>query len=298
MKVFLYDFRWTNEQDCELQGSVDGRFGRKALSIGEDISLEVCSTPRCAGFTENGVWKPCPKHSMGKAKCEYCRAIEGNFIFTAFDGFNQAQLQPGDLEKISGEHVVYLALFDTDVIKIGVSNLVRKSLRQIEQGSHQTLYIAQTPDGVVARQIETLIRRSGLADKVMGRQKKSLLLPEISEEEGEKTLRSLFADHISALGSAPHLKKFLLETPEFRNWVDLYGTGRLGDIARPLHPIGLGENEWVSGKIMAIKGSFVIIDTQEELVSLNLKSLAGRDCDLLPKSPGLQLNTALQNSLF
>jgi hypothetical protein len=298
MKALLYDFRWTDEHSCELQGIVDGRFGRKPLVIEENISIEVCSTSRCAGFTENGKWKVCPKHSEGKAKCEYCRAIEGNFVYTAFDGFNQAQLQPGGLEKISGEHVVYLALFDTDVIKIGVSNLGRKSLRQIEQGSHQTLYIAQTPDGVVARQIETLFRRSGLADKVMGRQKKSLLLPDVSAEEGENILHALFSNHISALDSAIHLKKFLLENPEFKNWPEVYKTENIFSLGKPLHPISLKQGEWVSGKILAIKGSFIIIDTEEELVSLNLKSLSGRECDLSVKQGGLQLNKALQNSLF
>ncbi len=298
MKALLYDFRWTDEHSCELQGIVDGRFGRKPVVIGENISVEVCSSLRCAGFIENGTWKACPKHSEGKAKCEYCRAIEGNFVYTAFDGFNQAQLQVGDLEKISGEHVVYLALFDTDVIKIGVSNLARKSLRQIEQGSHQTLYIAQTPDGVVARQIETLLRRSGLADKVMGRQKKSLLLPEISAEDGKKILYSLFQNHVFALDSAAHLKKFILENPEFRNWTDVYKTENILSEGKPLHPIVLKEGESVSGKIKAIKGSFIIVDTEEELVSFNLKSLSGRECDLSVKPNGLQLNIALQNSLF
>lgn len=298
MKILLYDFRWTDKHGCELQGSVDGRFGRKALNIGDEFAIEIISDARCAGLIENRVWKACPKHSEGKAKCEYCRAIEGNFVYTAFDGFDQAQLQPGDLEKISGEHVVYFALFDAGVIKVGVSNATRKTLRQIEQGSHQTLYIAKTPDGVVARQIETLFRRSGLADKIMGRQKKALLLPEISSEEGEKTLRILFDEHISALDPAPHLKNFLLNPPEFKKWEDVYNTVKISSIAKSLHPIGLTQGEWVSGKIIAIKGSFVILETEEELVSINMKSFLGRECDISPRQAGLHLHSAFQNSLF
>jgi len=298
MKILLYDFRWTDEHGCELQGSIDGRFGRKTLNIGDEFSLEISSDAHCAGLIENRVWKACPKQSEGKAKCEYCRAIEGNFVYTAFDGFDQAQLQPGDLEKISGEHVVYFALFDAGVIKVGVSNASRKTLRQIEQGSHQTLYIAQTPDGIVARQIETLLRRSGLADKIMGRQKKSLLLPEISLEEGEKTLRSLFDEHKEALDQTPHLKNFLLDPPEFKSWESVYNTLEIGGIAKPLHPIDLKKEEWVSGKIIAIKGAFVVIETEEELVSINMKSFLGRDCDISPRQAGLHLHAAFQNSLF
>lgn len=298
MKILFYDFRWVNEQGCEIQGSADGRFGRKSISVGDEISIEICSEIRCAGCVEKGVWKPCPKHSFGKAKCEYCRAIEGNFIFTAFDGFDQSQLQPGDLDKISGEHVVYFALFESGVLKVGVSKHERKVMRQIEQGSHQTLFWAKAPDGIVARQIETLARRAGVADKIMGRQKKGLLQPEISLTAGEKELREVLAKSLEGLSQAAHLKKFILENPEFVSWESVYHTDKIPAIGKPLHAISLDEGEAVSGKIIAIKGSFLILETDHELVSLNMKSLAGKDCDLSPKPKGLLLHTALQNSLF
>jgi predicted DNA-binding antitoxin AbrB/MazE fold protein len=298
MKVLLYDFRWINEHGCEIQGSVGGRFGRKKISIGDEMSLEACSAIRCAGCIENGVWKPCPKHSEGKAKCEYCRAIEGNFIFTAFDGFDQSQLQPGDLDKISGEHVVYFALFESGVLKVGVSKKERKVLRQIEQGSHQTLFWAEAPDGLVARQIETLARRAGIADKIQSRQKKTSLQPEISEEVARKELREALAKSLEGLNESAHLKKFISLNPEFVSWDSVYHTDVLPRIGKPLQPISLSEAESVSGVIRAIKGAFVIIETDHELVSLNMKSLSGRECDLSPKPMGLTLHTALQNSLF
>lgn len=298
MNVLIYDFRWKNEQGCELQGSVDGRFGRKPVKVEDNISIAVNSAPHCAGCMENDAWKACPKNSTGKGKCEYCRAIEGNFIFTAFDGFDQSQLQPGDLEKIAGEHVVYFALFEAGVLKVGVSKLERKVMRQIEQGSHQTLYWAQVPDGVTARQIETLARRTGLADKIQGRKKKALLQPEISQTEGEKELREALEQSLEGLKVAEHLKKFVLKEPELVSWEKTYHTDVIPQIGKPLHPITLGEGESVSGKIVAIKGSFIVIETEDELVSLDAKKLVGRDCDFTPQPNGLHLNTALQNSLF
>ncbi len=298
MNILLYDFRWTSPEGCEIQGSVDNKFGRKPIVVGETLSLEVVSGPRCAGSIENGNWKPCPKNSTGKGKCEYCRAIEGNFVYTAFDGFDQAQLNAGDLEKISGEHVVYLALFEADTIKIGVSHAARKVLRQVEQGSHQTLYIAKTTDGVSARQIETLLRKSGLADKVTGRRKRELLLPNISPEAGKILLESEFQNHSAGLDSLPHLKEFLLSPPEFQDWSHVYHTNEVINANKPLHPISLDTHEWVSGKIVAIKGPFIILDTGDEFVSIDAKSLNGRECNFDPKPSGLQLKTAFQNALF
>lgn len=298
MKVLLYDFRWIDEYQCEFQGSIDGRFGRKPVRIGDEISLEVCTDVKCAGSIENGIWKPCPKSSIGKAKCDYCRAIEGNFVYTAFDGFDQSQLQSGDLDKISGEHVVYFALFETGILKVGVSKKERKIMRQIEQGSHQTLFWAEASDGLVARQIETLARRTGIPDKILARQKKFLIQPEISPQEGERELREAFAKSIEGLDENAHLRKFILSDPELFSWEKLYHTDVIPAIGKPLHPLSLEMGEWVSGTIIAIKGSFLVIETESELVSLNAKNLTGRECDLSSKSSGLHLNAAFQNSLF
>ena len=177
MKVLLYDFRWIDENSCEFQAGVNEKFGRKNIWIGDEISIEVCSDVRCAGSVENGQYRSCPKASIGRPKCEYCRVREGNFVVTAFDGFNHEHITDGDLARISGPHVVYLALFGHDLVKIGVARIERKILRQIEQGAHFTLFIAKTPDGIAARQIETLFRSDGIADKSKADQKKDCLCP-------------------------------------------------------------------------------------------------------------------------
>ncbi|MCF7812090.1 DUF2797 domain-containing protein [Candidatus Gracilibacteria bacterium] len=172
MKVHLYDFRWQDESTTEFQASADGKFGRKKLHLEDDVSLSVQSSVFCAGSRTDDTWSPCPQKATGKAKCDMCKARERNFVFTAFDGFDRSNVTDLDLEQISGSHVVYLALFDESKIKIGVARLSRKILRQLEQGSHATLFIAETPDGIAARQIETLMRKDGIADKIMASQKK------------------------------------------------------------------------------------------------------------------------------
>ncbi len=301
MKVHLYDYRWRDEHTCAFEGAgVDGvyfqKFGRKPIRLGEDISLEICSDVRCAGVIENDIWKPCPKHSVGKPQCEYCRAIAGNFVFTAFDGFDQSNLNAGDLEKISGEHVVYMALFSKNLVKIGVSKMERKTMRQIEQGSWATLYIAQTPDGVAARQIESLIRQSGLQDKIKASQKSDVLVPEISTVEAEDFLRDLCKNHVSALNDHEHLKSFLLSEPEFIGWEEVYGFKGLEKA--PVTITLAEEGDWISGKIVAWKGSFLVIDTGEGVHAINAKSLRGREIEFDLKPYGLETQAALQNTLF
>jgi hypothetical protein len=301
MKVQVYDYRWQDENTCTFEGA--GRegiymqkFGKKPLRLGENISLEVCSDVRCAGVIENNIWKPCPKNSLGKPQCEYCRAIAGNFVFTAFDGFDQSSLNEGDLDKISGEHVVYIALFSKNLIKIGVSKKERKTMRQIEQGSWATLFIAQTPDGISARQIESLIRQAGMQDKIKASQKLGSLVPDITTKEAESFLREISKAHISAMDSHQHLKSFLFPTAEFIGWEDVYGFHSLkkAPVTISLSEIG----DWVSGKIVAWKGSFLVIDTGEGVHALNAKTLRGREIEFDPKPRGFETQAVLQNTLF
>lgn len=298
MSVHLYEFRWITESEMQFQGSRESRFGRKTIKVGDPISLKLSGEVWCAGSSREGEWRACQDRVKGKRKCESCRAREGSFVYTAFDGFNTAMLNAEDLQKISGEHWVYLALFNKNVVKIGVSKAERKTMRQIEQGTHFTQFIAKTPDGTQARQIETLIRQQGLADKVPASQKKEFICPEITEAEGRMVLSELLTRHKSALEAFPQLKNFLLSEPEFVSWSKTYGLSHIEENEKKFHTVQLNKDESISGTIIAAKGPFLVIETPEELVSICAKDLLGRDIDFTPTPPGLKLESALQNSLF
>jgi len=306
MKVLLYEYRWCDENpeintsiQTKFQASSGSRYGEKKISVGEPISIEICSEVRCAGSRRDNEWRPCPNNVMGRKKCESCRAREGQFVFTSFDGFNTENLTADDLARIDGSHFVYLALFEKSLVKVGVSKAERQELRQIEQGSHATLFIAQTPNGILARQIETTIRKSGLADKIQSGQKKNFLLPEISLSESEVVLREVLEKHILALDSFPDLKPHLLEAPLFQGWDAFYQIEGVRDRSdKSLINLKLALSESVSGTLVARKGSFVVIETPEEFISINAKDLVGKEIEFDHKSPGIVLNQAIQNSLF
>ena len=63
-------------------------------------------------------------------------------------------------------HVVYLAMFRPDILKIGVSKSLRFERRLIEQGADVGAVIASYPNGEIARKIEyTLQKNYGLKKK-------------------------------------------------------------------------------------------------------------------------------------
>jgi len=298
MQVLLYDFRWNSDSQVEFQASSGNRFGRKTLGLNDSLSVKVCGKTKCAGSMRDNVWQACPQNVVGRKKCETCRNREGNFIYTSFDGFNTDMFTPDDLARLEGDHLVYLALFDKGVTKVGVCKKERHTLRQVEQGSHHTLYIAQTPDGVLARQIETCFRQAGLADKIQASTKKNFILPEITAEEGETELRGLLTSHKDALKNHPELQKFLLPEPEFKDWTETFGLNRVNESAKALHTVKLETEESVSGQIVALKGPFVMLETEDEIVTICAKDLQGLTLDFTPTEKGLVLNSALQNALF
>jgi hypothetical protein len=300
MKVLLHDFRWRDNNSCEFSAIANDKLGKKIVKIGDKISLQkVNDTKKCVGSVYENQWKMCPQNAIGKQKCELCRSRERSFIFTVFDGFDRSNISDADLQKIANPHVVYLAFFDGELIKIGVSNSDRKTLRQLEQAAHFTLFVAETKDGIEARQIETILRRSGIADKIKITQKRNFLLPEISATEGEGILRKFWEKKRLVLTDFEKLKNQILTTPEFQEWQKFYGTDQVKNSSKSHHSIeNFQKNEYVSGKILAIKGPFLMIDVGEEIVSICTKELLGYEIDFSEKPIGINLNSAFQKSLF
>lgn len=298
MQVLLYDFRWNTPEQVEFQASSGDRFGRKKLGLGDSLSIAVSGTTKCSGSMRDGVWQACGQQVVGRKKCETCRNREGNFVVTSFDGFNTDMFTPEDLARLAGEHVVYLALFDAGVKKVGVSKKERKTLRQVEQGSQQTLFIAETPDGILARQLETCLRQTGLADKIQASTKKNFICPEITAAQGEAELRETLEAHKNGLDNHPELQKFLLPEPEFCDWAETFGLNQVSQHEKPLHLVKLAEGESISGTIIALKGPFIMLETPDEIVGLCAKDLQGLMIDFTPQPAGLNLNSALQNVLF
>jgi len=72
----------------------------------------------------------------------------------------------------------------------------------------------------------------------------------------------------------------------------------LNNIAQNPHFIELEKEEWLSGKILAIKGQFMILETPGEVISICMKNLFGRTVEFEEKPSGLKKNAAFQGTLF
>lgn len=270
------------------------------LHFGLNCSIEILENIACTGYEKNGEWHPCVAGGVtGVKKCEDCKTAEGMSAAQYCDGFNTEMFGADELESLNRPHYLYFALFDKNLIKVGVSSSGRGFLRQIEQGTHFAYIIAEGMWGVPARQMETMIRKTGMLDKIQSSQKTSLVFPEITEEEGRAVLEKTLAEKIPAiLAERPDFEQFLKKPPEFKSFSEFYKLQTAKSIQKPLTDTTLEAGESVSGTLVAAKGPFLVLETDAEKVLIDAKKLKGYAVDFSPKNIGLRKNDAFQSALF
>jgi hypothetical protein len=300
--MHIFDFRWEESSSRPyFEICAQNALKKKELSIGEKFSITlVDETQKCTGAKIKGEYRPCPDNFVGSKKCEKCKKAEDYFPCQFCNGFNCSRFREEKIENCDSDHMVYLALFDTDLVKVGVSRVSRGKARQFEQGSHFTRVFAKGMSGVMARRIETTLIKSGFPDKIPATRKKNILFPELSLEEGKSILEEKYnfaQDQIISL--MPEMKKFLVEN-EFWDMRSFYAefVDVLKEYALLVHIETLEEGESVSGDLVMVKGSFLVINTKTELVVILAKNLVGKDVSFDECEIGITKNGGFQGGLF
>jgi hypothetical protein len=296
----VYEYRWKDDQSPYFRVIQNGVLTERPVYFGRNISVEVGGNIQCAGYEKDGVWNNCATGGAhGVRKCEECKKREGMPVAQYCDGFNTDMFSGEELEKLSCPHYVYLAFFDSGLIKVGVSSSERGYLRQIEQGSHYTMIVAEGMWGVPARQFETILRKAGIIDKIQSSQKKDALLGTIDKKAAQKEMEELLAKYLPAvLAQRPDFEQYLKKPAEVFEWSEKYHLQEAKKSDKPIHSTDLGLGESVSGTLLSAKGSFLVLETDAERVILDAKKLKGYRVDFSAKALGLQKEQAFQGALF
>ena len=125
---------------------IQGRFAVKRL--GER---------RCIGWwdREKQTRNSCQSHiATQKAQCTECSRIEGFWQCMTCDGFACPPLNAAIHSYCRADHLLYLASFGSNDVKIGTTSAARGVARLVEQGPVAAVIIAKAP-GPIIRQMET-----------------------------------------------------------------------------------------------------------------------------------------------
>jgi len=294
-----FDFRWQDEKNLYFDMIIDGRRQKQTVAFGLPLSIKVMGGIGCTGFERDGEWHTCPTNTVGTRCCPDCKTHAGYPAVQYCDGYNLDMFTADELEALNKPHYLYLTIFADNLLKVGVSSSSRNYLRQIEQGSLASLIVAKEMWGVPARQMETTIRKSGVNDKIQSTQKQNSIFPEISMAQAKEQLEALASKALPLLSSTkPEWQKFVLPEPEFLHFDEYYHLAQAQALGRTPQIVNLSEQEGVSGRLVAVKGSFLLIDTDTELIAINAKKLRGYELSFAAQPTGLHTQGGWQGTLF
>lgn len=298
----IFDFRWKENLTPVFQTISGLQWTEIAVKQEKPFFLQVEETPlKCVGNYNNGEYSPCGTHEEGVKKCDVCKRADEYFPCQFCNGFNCQKFRDEKIENCDASHMVYLALFTSGLVKVGVSRMSRGKARQVEQGSHFTRIFAENLSGIAARRMEHALTQMGFPDKVPSSQKKDFLFPEISRTEGKNILEQKATDANEFLTShAPEYKKYIITDEKFWDLTTEYADDfkSIENSTNPFHFVTLQPGESLGGTLKMVKGPFIVVDTKDEIVAFSAKDLGGYcvcfdECD-----EGLHMHDALQSSLF
>lgn len=194
-------------------------------------------------------------------------------------------------------HHVYLAYFANDKLKVGTAASYRKYERLLEQGALYSIFLAQAPNGRIARQLESRIANLGIASRVNVSYKMNNFVIDREQEEIDKMLAREYESILQRIDD--NCKKYLIK-PEYNNFTNISDKVKqnLLEESRQLNLFGgmdepehkeyekVSRPEHISGDIQATVGSLMLIKNNNRYSVVNMKNLEGWMIDFRKKEIG------------
>lgn len=304
----VFDFRWDDKKEKPYFQYIEDNKSKskkilKNLFLNFDTPFFLTVTDekmKCMGSMQKQKYVSCSQNEIGKKKCEICKKSEDYFPCQFCNGFNCERFRNDKIENCDADHMVYLALFSDNIVKIGVSRLSRMKARQYEQGTHYTRILAQGISGVTARRIEHFVGKLGFPDKITASRKKDILFPCVPLEKGKQILEEKYQFAKENIHhQMPEMMKYIVEN-EFWDMRSFYANDFdfLEKSHKAVHYLDLKEGESVGGVLKGVKGAFLLIETPTELVVILAKKLAGKEISFDECEEGISKIGGFQGGLF
>lgn len=197
-------------------------------------------------------------------------------------------------DRCSQEHIIYLAYFPYNTVKVGVAHSRRKLIRLYEQGALYALLAFSCTDGKTARQFESLIHMNGIKDKITSNYKLRHLV-HFNLSYAQETLNAAYhtiLDKIPLLSGVTPVNppeevvqadvlEVLKEIPVGYQQLTLWGDTEGGDIeAKVLDTI-----DGFQGELKILSGNIAILKKNSQYYLFDFKNIVGREFSAAPWTP-------------
>lgn len=257
-----------------------------------NIQMKKLSSKFCTGYysLQEMTEYPCRQFidltNSKYNRCKNCEDLTGFSLCMMCKGFSCSATDKNALEFCRKDHLLYLAYFPNNNIKIGTTVYERRYERLLEQGAIFSYFIAKT-NGMDIRKIETTIAQLGVTPQVTQMYKIKNLLGYIDVEETKAILQEKLLFIKSKLND--NLLKYFIE-PEFNDFgklltnldiipkpiiqYDLFGEPMKSNIVNSPYEI-LEKVDSIYGNIITIIGSIAVLNLNNKFYALNLKEFFG-----------------------
>ena len=275
-RVHVLGYTWREGQPCLRILEEDQRSN---LPLVGDIDWLVTPERRCIGRREEGVPRSCPTGDVprGSGHCERCQWADGFRVCMICTGFNCPSLPPAMHEKCQSQHVLYLASFGDDRVKVGTAVWHRRDGRLHDQGPLAALRVASA-EGPVIKQMEHVLVKAGFTEAFRREDKRRLLASATSPQDALAGLHAEARRLPELLSSSYHAALGIEIVP----LPDLAIRTRDRYAARDLLDASPGCRR--TGSIVGAVGHLLAVEDEAGVFYLDLAGLKARVIDLAPSS--------------
>lgn len=291
MKKQFLGIKWNDETPTL-------RLYNKELNIIEYVNvpsyLEILRTEekRCQGYfdLETKEYNYCKKFadmSISKySSCVNCDLLSG---FSTCLGCTGQHCLSKSSKAIrfcdESEHMVYLAYFPGNKLKVGTAAKYRKYERLIEQGALVSCFIANAPNGKLARDIEFNISKLNVSTKITATYKMKNLVLDKSIDD----ITSIFKNQLSIISEnlTTYLTKYLISDIEINSFDSVINTLNNNLKIITEQTMFFGEDTYIReydmindpteiiGNVVAVIGYLILIENHGKYFVYNTNHLKG-----------------------
>jgi hypothetical protein len=258
--------------------------------IGTSLTLSFDMTERyCIGWRDikTGEHSSCPDNLTVDTKYEQCSACQKRTGFNpAF--YHATSVSPQQEARNKEPHILYLAHFGNNTVKVGISHAKRGNARLLEQGARSALILEELSSAHVARHYEAKIAKlSGFSEMVQLRKKTDLLKHSYDYDNAKNELTAAKEAIESTLGIA-------FDNASLQTFDDVYFPNKKVDLSTAHN---VTEDNLLSGQCFGQLGSLLFCEQADSVLYLPLKKYIGYKVKLDDGITPIQV-PAQQISLF
>ena len=218
MKKYFMGLKWNGENQLfmHLKDCFDD--SDEYVSIPKVIYVRKINSKKCIGAINPYTMEYISCNNTvveNQTQCYKCMHLFDFYKCIRCHGENCLAKNRDVINYCNTSHFVYLAYFSKEKIKVGTASEIRKYDRLVEQGAIFSIFIAKTPNGKIARQIEKSIIDNGIAGVVTTVFKMKNIVLDNSLEEIKKLLLRKYQEIIGYVDDEN--VQYLIE-PEFNHF--------------------------------------------------------------------------------